>query len=258
MHATAEYLLNLRLSGSVVDELPAELLPRDLAHGYQIQTEMTAALCAARGGTYSGYKVALTSTTAQALVGYPAPVFGRMLEHSCHRGGVVLPADEFTTRIVETEFAFQLADDVPAGEYTQQSIMPFVGDMFPSIELVDHRFAGLDRMNAATLAADNAIHGGWVRGVNQANWRHIDLASHQVSLRVNGVETLAGAGNRVLEHPVAVLAWLANELPRHGLRLRAGDFVTTGLATDGIYSALAGDELVADFGALGQVLLDFS
>lgn len=258
MNPTAEYLLKLRLDGKTVAQLPEHLVPLDLAAGYKIQDELVQGLCTAHDSKRIGYKVALTSSMAQTLVGYPAPVFGQILAHSSVRGGSVLPADRFTTRIVETEFSFRFARDVPQGVYTRESILPFVGVLIPSIELVDHRFAALDRMNAPVLAADNAIHGGWVEGPSQADWQHVDLGAHAVSLRVNGAEILSGAGDRVLGNPLEVLAWLANELPKHGLSLCAGDYVTTGLATDGIYDAVAGDELVADFGSLGQVVLIFA
>jgi 2-keto-4-pentenoate hydratase len=57
-----------------------------------------------------------------------------------------------------------------------------------------------------------------------------------------------------LEDPLNALAWLANELPRWGRSLQAGEFVTTGTCTD-VYTAQAGDEIRADFGALGSVEL---
>ena len=64
---------------------------------------------------------------------------------------------------------------------------------------------------------------------------------------------MIGSGGNVLGHPLEVVAWLANELPRYGLRLSRGDFVTTGVTTDGIYPASAGQHLVAEFPALGRV-----
>ena len=63
--------------------------------------------------------------------------------------------------------------------------------------------------------------------------------------------------SRVLGHPLDVLVWLANQLPDHGPTLREGDYVTTGLTTDGIYDAQAGDTVTADFGELGAVTLKF-
>ena len=53
------------------------------------------------------------------------------------------------------------------------------------------------------------------------------------------------------------MAWLANELPRHGLTLSRGDFVTTGVTTDVIYPAEAGERLTADFPRIGRVELGF-
>lgn len=254
---TVGFLAGLRLEQRTVECLPENLVPASLEEGYVMQRHLVERLCAARGGAPIGYKVALTSETAQSLVGYPAPVFGHMLSHSHWRSGATLAASQFTTRIIETEFAFRFAMDVPPEPQTRESIVDYIGALVPSIELVDHRFAGLDRMDAPTLAADNAIHGGWIESAAQTRWQHLDLAHHTVSLRVNGAEILTGAGDRVLGHPLEVLAWLANTLPQHGLALKAGDFVTTGLATDGIYAAQAGDEVIADFGSLGQVAVFF-
>jgi 2-keto-4-pentenoate hydratase len=46
------------------------------------------------------------------------------------------------------------------------------------------------------------------------------------------------------------------QIPRFGLRLRRGDVVTTGVATD-VFEAGAGDSCVADFGPLGTVTVSF-
>ena len=243
--ATADFLLELRLERRTVDELPASLVPPSLADGYRTQAHLTALLCATRGGAPIDYKVALTSQVAQSLVGHPAPVYGRLLSHSSYRGPATLDAAEFTTRVVEVEFGFRMATDVPAGEQTSASIARHVAAVLPSIEIVDHRFAGLDRMSASGLAADNAIHGAWIEGEPVPTFADLDLAHHAVNLSVNREQILTGAGDRVLGHPLNVLAWLANELPVHGLALRAGDLVTTGLATDGIYDASAGDSLLS-------------
>ena len=46
-------------------------------------------------------------------------------------------------------------------------------------------------------------------------------------------------------------------LCHHGLQLRAGDLVSTGITTE-VYLAQSGDELVADFGPIGQVEIRFA
>jgi 2-keto-4-pentenoate hydratase len=257
MQSVTELLFSLRQELRSIPQVPVELEPPDMAAGYAAQRELCNALCAANDGRPMGYKVALTSATAQSLVGYPAPVFGTMLSSMFWRNPAKLQADQFTTRIIETEFGFRIGRDVPPGKYSRAQIAQFVAAVVPSIELVDHRFAALDRMTAPVLAADNAIHGGWIQGEAVADWPLTELYTHEVSLRINGVEELTGAGDRVLGHPLEVLAWLATELSKYGESLSAGDYVTTGLATDGIYDACAGDNVVADFGALGQVTVDF-
>src|SRR5262249_16188043 len=100
--------------------------------------------------------------------------------------------------------------------YTAETIAPFVAAVIPSIEIVDHRFHSWQTVGAPSLAADNAIHGAWVEGEPVRNWRHLDLAKHAVTLYVNDREHFVGSGANVLGHPLAVVAWLANELPRHG------------------------------------------
>ena len=52
------------------------------------------------------------------------------------------------------------------------------------------------------------------------------------------------------------LTWLANELSRTGVGLKAGQLVSTGTLT-GMLRPKAGDTYVADFGAFGQVTASY-
>ena len=54
-----------------------------------------------------------------------------------------------------------------------------------------------------------------------------------------------------------MLAWLADELPRFGRQLSAGDLVTTGVVTD-VFEAAAGQSVEAVFEGLGSVSVSFS
>jgi 2-keto-4-pentenoate hydratase len=77
-----------------------------------------------------------------------------------------------------------------------------------------------------------------------------------VSVTRDGELVTTGSGAAVLGHPLNVMAWLADELPRFDLGLRRGDVVTTGVATD-VFEAVAGDSCVADFGPFGTVAVAF-
>ncbi|HKB06211.1 MAG TPA: hypothetical protein VKD90_28710 [Gemmataceae bacterium] len=255
--AAADYLFELRQTKRRVPALPPDIAPRSLAEGYAVQDRLVHRLLEHFGGRPLGYKIACTSDLAQRALGVDGPFFGILLSHSTHPSPATLPGSAFTVRCAEAEFAFEMAADVPAGPtYTAETIREFVGAALPSIEIVDHRYHDWQAVGAASLLADNAIHGAWVPGEPSTDWRGIDFARHPVALTINGTRTLAGSGAAVLGSPLTVVSWLANELPKFGRALRRGDRVTTGVTTD-IYLAEPGDRLAADFGRLGRVALAF-
>ena len=53
------------------------------------------------------------------------------------------------------------------------------------------------------------------------------------------------------------LTWLANELSRTGVGLKAGQMISTGTLT-GMLAPKPGETYVADFGAFGTVTLSFT
>ena len=140
--AAGEYLWDMRLrKRPPVAALPADVVPRTLAEGYQIQELVVRRLLETRGGQPIGYKIACTSELAQKALGVDGPFFGVLLSATSYRSGVKLPASDFTVRCAEAEFGFEMAADVPAGTtYTAESIKEFIGAAIPSIEIVDHRY----------------------------------------------------------------------------------------------------------------------
>lgn len=256
--AAGEFLWELRRACRRVPALPEDRAPRTLAEGYAIQEHLVRRLLNAIGGRPIGYKVACTSELAQRALGVDGPFFGVLLSATSYPGPARLPAAAFAVRCVEAEFAFDLAADVPPGPvYTAETIRAYVAAARPGIEIVDHHFHDWQAVGAPSLVADNAIHGAWIYGAPYHRWHELDFATHPTELVVNGTQRFPGCGAAVLGNPLNVLAWLANELPRFGRSLRAGDHVTTGLTT-AIYLAEPGDHLLADFGPLGRVELTFT
>jgi 2-keto-4-pentenoate hydratase len=254
----ARELLDMRASRRVVPDLPLPLRPQTLTDAYAIQHRVVAALLAQAGGRCIGFKVACTNEIAQAALQIDRPVFGRLMSQSTSPSGTTLAADQFTHRVIEAEFAFRVGVDVEpvAGGHTHGTIAEHIDALIPGIEIVDFRFESW-AVGALRIAADNAIHGWWLRGEPVTDWRGQDLAASAVSVTRNGELITTGSGAAVLGHPLNVMAWLADELPRFGLRLRRGDVVTTGVATD-VFEAGAGDSCVADFGPFGRVTVAFN
>ncbi|MBI1893625.1 MAG: hypothetical protein HYS14_05905 [Candidatus Rokubacteria bacterium] len=254
----ADFLAELRFAQRTEDDIPAEFRPKDPAAAYAIQEALLQRLLARHGGYPIGYKIGCTNASAQKLLNTPTPVYGRLLSSFVYPSPARLKSSAFTILGIEAEFAFEIAKDVPVvnGRHTPETIGEYIGKVLPAIEIVGHRLADWSKFDALSLIADNVIHEAWIPGIGAGAWQALDLTTHAVRLLVNGKVTLTGRGDAVLGHPLHALVWLANELPRWGRSLKAGEFVTTGTCTD-IYVATARDKIQADFGALGSVEVMF-
>jgi 2-keto-4-pentenoate hydratase len=210
------------------------------------------------GGYVIGYKVACTNKLAQELLGTDTPFYGRLLSPFVYQSPARVNAQDFSMRLIEAEFSFQLAEDLPreSAPYGRECVAGAVAALLPSIELVDTRYTVWTEVPIPSLIADNGCNSGWIRGYATEAWHHIDLANQEVRLRVNGEEKLSGSGAAVLGHPLNSLVWLANTLCEQGKALKAGDLVSTGVCTD-IYLAEPGDHIIADFGTLGTAEVSF-
>lgn len=254
----ASELLDMRRAGRIVPDLPEHLRPADLAEAYTVQGAVVDGLLAESGGAAIGYKCACTSPIAQEALQIDRPVFGRLFSHTTSPSGSTVQADRFTHRVIEAEFGIRIGADVPArnGGHTSESISAFIDAVIPAIEIVDYRYESW-AVGALQVAADNAIHGWWIAGEPVTDWRDLELGDVAVSASRNGEIVTTGSGANVLGHPLNVMAWLADELPRFGRRLVAGDLITTGVTTD-VFEAESGDAIRADFDGIGSVEVAFA
>lgn len=261
----ADFLADKRQNPAVYDEIPADFRPQTLSEAYQVQAALVERLLSRLGGGQIGYKIACTNGSAQALLQVDGPFYGSLLSTTTFKLAYG-PAPRFdsrnyTVRAIEAEFSFEIGADVPhrADPYQPSELIPFIRAVFPSIELVDWRFNDFGVAGGLAILADNAIHAAHVLGrpVMMTELTAVDFAEIPVELFVNGALKERGSGREVLGSPLIALSFLVEELAGQGRTLRAGEIVTTGVATD-IYLAVAGDHLMADFGPLGQVELRFT
>jgi 2-keto-4-pentenoate hydratase len=231
-----------------IDGLPEQCRPQSLDDGYQVQ----AALELLHEGLLGGYKIGATNKVAQRLFDVDAPFFGRVLAPSILQSPGEIAAGAVRLRIIEAEFDFTMKSDLPprATPYTRDEVMAAVADLHPAIEVPDSRYVQWREAGMPQLVADNAIAALLVLGEPAREWRDLDLSQHAVTVRVNGEVVDEGSGANVLGDPRNVMLWLANELSRRGLGLKAGQVVTTGSAAD-VIQVQAGDVVEADFGVLG-------
>ncbi len=250
----SQRLLDAYVQRERLPELPPDERPDDAQEAYECQGRFVDLL----PGHPIGYKIACTNAIAQRFLNMPEPFYGRLLSATTSDSPARLAADDFFMRIIESEFAFQFARDLPPSErpLDRDQISDALAGVLPGIEIVDSRFTSWTTVGAPSLIADNACHGAWVKGALIKDWRRLDLAAQAIELHVNGSVVQRGSGSAVLGHPLNALQWLVHRLHAQGIGLKAGEYVTTGVTTD-IYDAQPGDHIAADFGPVGTVELQF-
>jgi 2-keto-4-pentenoate hydratase len=242
-------------AGTVIDALPPALRPATRGEGYAIQARLEAL----SAKPLWGWKIAATSLAGQRHIGVDGPLAGRLLAEMVHADGATLPLGANRMRVAELEFAFRMGRDLAprASPYDMAEVLEAVAALHLAIEVPDSRFADFATVGAAQLIADNACAHQFVLGPEApSSWRDLDLATHRVTGRVAGRYDREGIGANVLGDPRIALAWLANELSRHGLTLRAGQVVTTGTCLVPLEIG-PGDAVTGDYGTLGTVSLRF-
>jgi len=237
--------------GYQLTELPEEQRPVEPIDGWAVGR----ALAGHAGASY-GYKIAATSTAGQVHIGVGGPLPGPLFDRFRREPGSVLPSAELFMRVVEAEFAFRMARDVPAGA-TPEQVLDSVGALHLAIEVPDSRFVHFEHAGEALLLADAACAGWFVLGTEVPGWRELDLVSQATQLWINDELAATGRGANVLGDPLTAMVWVAGQLERFGTGLRAGEVVTTGTSTAPPRIG-PGDAVRADFGALGSVALSFA
>ena len=241
---------------SRIEEIAPACRPQSRSQAYALQQ----ALFDACHEAPLGWKIAATSKAGQQHIGVSGPLAGRLLQSRCLPEGQAISLSRNAMAVAEAEFAFRIGRDVTRSSATPLSVsevMDCVQALHIAIEIPNSRFMDFAKAGEAQLIADFACACFVVLGreVTQ-DWRSVDLAQQQVSVVQNGTHAAKGVGSNVLGDPRIALAWLANELLDHGMHLKAGEIVMTGTCVVPI-PVKAGDHVIADFGAFGQVQTRF-
>ena len=256
----ASALLAARRNYHPIGKLPDDCAPADIAEAYRIQAAFIGLAAPEQAESIAGFKIGATSAAAQRFLNLDGPFYGTMLRDGILESPARVSRGAHTFCLIEPEFAVRLGRDLPprGGGYARDEVAEAVASVHPAFEVVASAYGEAWRAaGAAHLIADNGVHARLVLGPGRADWRGLDLATHPVNFRRNGQDEGRGTGANALGHPLDALAWLAGQGPAGGRGLKAGDLVTTGVVTPFIY-AEAGDELLADFAALGQVRLQIA
>jgi 2-keto-4-pentenoate hydratase len=154
---------------------------------------------------------------------------------------------------IEPELAIRFGSDVPADPAPEQ-VTDAIDAVAPALELVDLD-RPLDDLHA--ILAGNVFHRGLLLGDFDAARVGGELDGLAVAVRRGGEEAGAVSIAESYRDLTETLRTVARRLGLMGEALRAGQFVIAGSLTP-IVPVAAGDEVRADFGPLGTLVLDFT
>lgn len=249
----AEMLFTARRDFLKLDSLPEPHRPVTASDGYAVQAHLVEKLINSAPARRLGYKIGATNPTAREMLGTREAFAGVLISNHCHASPLTIRAADYHVIVLEAEIAVRLGRDLPASgaPYTPEVVAGAVDAAAPAIEIVTSPFPVWNKAGIGNIIADNGANGCWIHGRFINDFNDLDLVNQKVSLAINGTVEREGAGANVDGGPMIVLAWLANFLIAMGGGLKAGDLVTTGSTTQPMLGA-AGQDVVADFGPLGQ------
>lgn len=220
------------------------------ADGYRVQAALLD-LYLADGDSLVGYKIGLTSPSAQASYGAATPAWGFLLQSAVLDQPRNPRLPHVQARKIEAEFAFVIGEDIPEGAISSRDVIDATRQVLLAAEIVDTRWLG-GAADLGSLVADNVSNAAVALG-SEVVKALAGSADVRAGVRASGREEI-GSSSAVLGRPANAVAWLASALARQGLRLTAGRLVMSGsfgtpLAVD------PADDVIIDFGDLGRLEL---
>ena len=247
-------LATLRREGRQQSGLDARLVPPDKATAYGVAAMVAEEL----GWTVGGWKIAAMKEEMQKALRTDCPIYGRVF--FVEPSPFTATHAELASPIPEVEYQARLGADLPPRDkpYTVEEVTDSVASLHPGLELAECRFihdAAFPPLPA--ILADGAGSGTIIYGPAIADWKTRDIPGQEATLSSNGRLRRKGTAAAALDHPMVPLTWLANELARIGVGMKAGQMVSTGTLT-GMLAPKQGEDYVADFGPCGSVSVTIS
>lgn len=252
----AERFAEAWMNHRTIDTVPPILLT-DRQDGYRVQDLMARQL----GGSVAGWKAGATSEGMRRRDGHDGIVPGRIFADRLFLGAEhMLDAALFPGGRLEPEFAFRFLESPGLRtDWTPATLARFVVPHI-AVEIIGSRLdADLPaacRATAMTIA-DNGNGFALVVGPAIPSDARYNPLDHVVDMRIDGGPPAPNTPPEIRAQPIDALAETVNLLAARGINLEAGQYITTGSATDTL-PVLGGSTIIADFGILGRIRIKFA
>ncbi len=216
--------------------LQLELGKVSLPDAYQLQQHYVARL-QQQLGSVVGYKVAMSSATAQAYFGLHEPLYGHLLEQMMLNSPSVVSLAFGSRGLIEADLLVRVGDRRINQAESVVQILPMLDAVIPFIELPDPLWGSpltAERLLVVNCGSRLGVVGEPIPLVANQDW-HQRLSRFQVELSHQSAGTssiiASGRGEALLGDPLQVVLWLVQKLNQQGRLLRAGDLISLGSLT---------------------------
>lgn len=214
-----------------------------------------------QGRAIVGYKIGLTSRTMQRAMKIDTPDYGVLLDDMVYADRADIDTATFTDPQIEVELAFVLKERLFGEAITVEQVVAATDYVVPALELIAarsyrvHPNTGYTRSVMDTIS-DNAASAGIVMGEKTISADAMDLRWCGAILKLNDVVEQTGLAAAVLDHPARGVCWVAKRFAPHGIALEPGQIILAGSFTAPV-KVRRGDSVIADYGSLGQISVQF-
>jgi 2-keto-4-pentenoate hydratase len=231
-HEMVNTLLRFQEAKQPVRGLRTDLSMRDAECGRRRLVEKLEAV----DNRIVGYKAGLTNAGIQAQFGASGPVRGVLLEKMLLADGADVAADFGARPALEADLMVVVRDAAIHKAKTHLEVLRSLTLVIPFIELPDLLVARGEKLSAPLIVSLNVGARLGVVGKGIPVQATPEFAAALAAMRVlvtdrSGKELAAGDGAAILDHPLNAVLWLAQDLERSRIKLKAGDMLSLGSFT---------------------------
>lgn len=238
----ARAFVEARRAGTGLPEFPGAM-PATLADAYAVQD----AALAIADGRVAGWKVGKIAPPVEGQDRLTGPIFAdQVVDAGGDEPAMPIFADGFGA--AEAEFLLRLAaaPDPAKTDYTMDEAKALIDAVHVGIEVASSPFPGINSHGPAVTVSDFGNNNGLVVGAAVEGWREADVNDWPVTLTINGEEVGRATTATMLDGPFGAARFLLEHAGRRGLRLEAGQWISSGAVT-GVHPVRPGDQVVAGF-----------
>ena len=185
------------------------------------------------------------------------PIVGHYMSQRVYAEGNPVSTRYFTagTASAEPEIVFYLKKDLRGPVVSRADVIDAIDSVGIAMEFVNFRVT--EPRTREHAIADKGIAAGVVLGEKRFSLDQLDFSSIEGRVTVNGEQSSSGKATSIMnEDPVAGIVWAANELPKWGMYLKAGQFIVSGTVCVPL-PVSAGDSAEIQFTGMGSLRANF-